>query len=183
MFLSKEVILSKDDCFALVESMEGFTEAKLYYKGQGGIPTPVLMPSQRNALTREHHLLQNTLLYDKINSAVKSVGYELVAPDIKYSVVKYQVGHFISKHRHDRDGNIFLTIVIQLNDSDNYKGGDFLYWIDGIEYSLDKTIGSGIVIGPEVEHEVTMVTQGERNSFVLFLEYDEVSSLSKQSLI
>lgn len=183
MFLSKQVIFSKDDCFALVESNEGFTEAKLYYTGPGGIRKPVVIPNQRNALSKDFYLSKNTSLYNKIDSAIQSVGYKLKSDNIKYSVVKYKEGHFIYKHRHDMDKSIFLTCVIQLNESNVYEGGEFVYWINGNEHTLDKNIGSGVIIGPEVEHEVKVVTKGERNSFVLFLQLGDVSPLGKPSLI
>jgi hypothetical protein len=181
MFLSKQVILSKDDCFALVESNEGFTKAKLYYNGDGGVHTPVFIPSQRNALSKDFNLSKDTILYDKINSAINSVGYRLKSDNIKYSVVKYFPGHFIHKHK---DGaEIFMTISIQLSEADSYEGGEFIYWIDGIEYTLDKELGYGIITGPEVMHEVKVVTKGERNSFVLFLNLTDVIPLEKPSLI
>ena len=48
---------------------------------------------------------------------------------------------------------------------------------------MDREIGYGLIIGPEVEHEVEIVTQGERHSFILFLTYPELKSLSKPSII
>ena len=183
MILLKDVIFSKDECDSLVNSIKRFTKAKLYFKGDGGVKTPTISPSQRNALSKDSYLIPNTQLYNSIDTAVRKVGFKLNSDKLKFSVVKYKKGHFIYKHRHDRDGNIFLTCVIQLNDSTDYSGGDFLYWIDGVEYTLTKEIGNGIIIGPEIEHEVTIVTSGERHSFVLFLDYVDVLPLNKQSII
>lgn len=183
MLLSKGVIFSKEDCFALVESNDGFTEAKLYYKADGGISTPIVIPTQRKAYDKDFFLLKNTILYNKIDCAIKHVGYKLKSENIRCNIVKYRKGDFIRKHSHNRDAGVFITVVIQLNEHYDYKGGDFVYWINGVEYKLDTEIGSGIVIGPEVEHEVTMITEGERNSFVLFLDYKDVSLIQKKSIL
>jgi hypothetical protein len=183
MFLWEGTILSNDNCEETIKSVIDFNQAGLYYTGNNGTRHKAIISSQRNALTSELYLTKDTELYDKINLVTNKVGYRLVSEKIKYQVVRYDEGHFIYKHRHDMDGGIFLTIVIQLSDKSDYTGGDFLYWLNNKEYTLPQKIGYGLLIGPEVEHEVKVVTKGSRYSFVLFLEFSDVESTSKQSLI
>lgn len=183
MFLHGDKMLTREECNQLVKSVKKFTKAKLFYKGNKGETKSVFMPNQRNSLQKQLTLHKGTLLYNKINCLIEKNGYSLNVNSVKFNILKYKKGHFIYKHKHDRGGNIFLTFVIQLNDSSDYQGGDFVYWIDGKEYRMDREIGYGLIIGPEVEHEVEIVTQGERHSFILFLTYPELKSLSKPSII
>ena len=183
MILHGDKMLTREECINLVKSVKRFTKAKLFYKGDKGEKRSIFMPNQRNSLQKLLTLQKGTSLYGKIDSLTRKIGYSLNADTIKFSILKYKKGHFIYKHRHDRDGDIFLTFVIQLNDSSDYNGGDFVYWIDGKEYRMDREIGYGLIIGPEVEHEVEIVTGGERHSFILFLSYPEVKSLTKPSII
>jgi hypothetical protein len=183
MFLYEGQIFSEEDCKNLINSINEFRVAELYYNGNHGTKKSVIIPNQRNALKSELVLTKGSDFYYKINSLTEKVGYFLKSEEIKYQIVKYEKGHFIYKHRHDMDGGIFITVVIQLNDVDDYEGGDFVYWINDSQKSLNKKIGYGILIGPEVEHEVTIVTNGSRHSFVLFLEYHDIEPIIKQSLI
>ena len=181
MFLLKDVIFSKNECNSLVNSITEFTEAKLYYKGDGGDMKPAIITSQRKALSSESPLIKDSSVYNQLNVILKKVGYKLNSDTLNYNIVKYKEGHFI--HSHKDGGEIFMTFVVQLSEPSEYTGGDFVYWINDEKHTLDKEIGYGIIIGPEIQHEVTMVTSGERNSFVLFLEYTNVLPISKQALI
>lgn len=181
MFLLKDDILDSDDCESIIKSIKRFTKAKLYYNGDKGVKKSVYIPSQRNALSKDIRLLKGTNLYDKIDNSIRKTGYKLKSEDLKCSVIKYKNGHFI--HKHKDGGEIFMTCVIQLTEPSKYQGGEFIYWVNGVEHILKKELGHGVIIGPEVEHEVKIITKGERKSLVLFLYLDDVESLTKQSLI
>ena len=184
MYLFEEKIFNKDDCESLLNSAKDFKPAGLYYKGSRNSKNLVILPEKRNALSSELNLIKGTIFYEKINSAIRNVGFELASDSLKFQIVKYNVGHFIYKHRHDLDAHMYLTIIVQLNDTSEYEGGDFIYWLkNGEEKRMGRKIGNGMIIGPEVEHEVKIVTKGSRNSFVLFLEYSDLKPIQKQSIL
>lgn len=183
MFLYDNKMLMKEECNLLVKKIKRYSKSMLYFKSNFGKTKEIFKPNQRNSLEKSLLLNKGTSLYNKIDSIVKEVGFTLNSDKIKFKVLKYKKGHFIFKHRHNHYGDIFLTFVIQLSDSTDYEGGDFKYWIKDKEYKLNREIGHGIIIGPEIEHEVEIVTSGERHSLVLFLNYSEVKSLTKTSII
>ena len=128
-------------------------------------------------------LHKDTEQYAKINEAIKNVGYKLKSDVIQYSIVKYETGHFIYKHNHIPDAPSYLTCVIQMSDGDDYEGGDLLYWIDGEKNVVDRNIGFGIIMSPDIDHEVTLITNGTRYSFVLFLELFKIEPLFNKAMI
>jgi len=89
---------------------------------------------------------------------------------------KYTKGGYFEKHRDDyaREShwvNRYKTLIIQLSDTSEYSGGDFL--VDDVK--MNNTIGNCILFDSSIYHEVTEITDGERYSLTLWLDRDDIN--------
>lgn len=62
-----------------------------------------------------------------------------------------------------------LSVSIQLDDPNNYEGGDLILYESEEGVSMKKEQGTVVVFPSYVMHEVTPVTKGERNSLVAWV--------------
>lgn len=83
---------------------------------------------------------------------------------LKYTFNQYDIGDFLNWHKdsHEIINGATTTIIIQLND--NYKGGEVMYRIHGIDYSVPKKIGSLFIFDSNIEHTVNALESGVRYS-------------------
>ena len=90
----------------------------------------------------------------------------------------YTNGSYFVKHKDNVDASKadkrYLTISIQLSESNNYEGGDVI--INDTEY-LPREIGSVFIWGTNVPHEVTPITSGERNSLIFFVSEKHIEPI------
>lgn len=63
-----------------------------------------------------------------------------------------------------------LTTSINLNDSDEYDGGDLLIYSDKGTERLERDKGSFVVFPAFIEHECTKITRGTRHAIVTWTE-------------
>ena len=106
--------------------------------------------------------LTNTLL-SVINSTKIFNGIEYI--DIqKYTFNQYDGGDFLNWHKdsHEIINGATSTIIIQLND--NYEGGEVMYKLDNIDYTVPKKAGSVFIFDSNIEHNVNVVESGVRYS-------------------
>jgi Rps23 Pro-64 3,4-dihydroxylase Tpa1-like proline 4-hydroxylase len=96
----------------------------------------------------------------------------------KYSFNRYSEGDFLDWHsdNHEILNGATITFVIQLND--DYEGGDVMYSINDIEYSVTKKMGSIFVFDSNLSHSVNAITNGLRYSLNVW-----PSKIIKKSLI
>jgi predicted 2-oxoglutarate/Fe(II)-dependent dioxygenase YbiX len=82
----------------------------------------------------------------------------------------YSSGDFFVKHKDNVDSIVadkrYLTVSIQLSESDDYIGGDVIL---NDTQKLSREIGSILLWGTNVPHTVTLIKSGERNSLVFFV--------------
>jgi len=184
MFMYKDLIFAESDCKNLLDSVTGFTKSKLYYTGGDGSKNEIISSSQRNSLQYDFDLLNGEEIYNKLDVILKKFGYKLIADKLICNIIRYEEGHYIFKHRHDSDGDSFLTFVIQLDNSEDYEGGDFIYWDENNqEQIMERTKGFGYMLSADVTHEVRKVTKNVRHSFVVFIKYENVLELNKKKLL
>ena len=69
----------------------------------------------------------------------------------------------------NQKGVRILTIGIQLNGESDYSGGEFFVWDNDNKIYIDKVIGNCALYTTNMPHEVTEITEGERNSLILFI--------------
>lgn len=82
----------------------------------------------------------------------------------KYSFNKYNVGDFLDWHpdTHETLGGATITYIIQLNDE--YDSGHIKYYINDVEYSVNKKQGSVFIFDSNIVHSVETITSGIRYS-------------------
>ena len=184
MFMFKDLLFTKSDCKNLLDSVTGYSKSKLYYTGGDGSKNEIISLSQRNSLQFDFNLLQDDKIYNKLDVILQKFGYKLIADKLICNLIRYEEGHYIFKHRHDTDGDSFLTFVVQLSESNEYEGGDFIYWDENNkEHIMDRTKGYGCMLSADVPHEVRIVTKNVRNSFVVFVKYENVEEINKKRLV
>ena len=90
----------------------------------------------------------------------------------------YTVGDCFAKHIDINDTfiNRRYNIGIQLNN--DYKGGDYNYWIGNEIYSFSKVPGTAILYSVDLLHEITEITEGNRISFVTHIGKELIKTKS-----
>ena len=182
MIYFKNVIFTKDECDTILESANNWESSGLDTSISNKIIGRVYSPKKRKSTQSLQYTQKESFIYTKVNQALISFGYELNVESFGYDIIKYKEGDFIWKHKDDMADRLF-SLVVQLNESDEYEGGNFLGWVDDDEFTMDRSKGYGMIFKAGVYHEVKPITKGERNSFVLFLKSSEIKSLNKQSFI
>jgi len=86
----------------------------------------------------------------------------------RIKLMKYSEGDRIKPHNDLYEDN-YKTLIIQLSDENDYKGGTLL--IEGNPQT--KLQGHGIMFLSSKEHEVTLLEKGTRYNCAIFLRYDD----------
>jgi len=183
MILFEGVILDELDCENLKKSVIQYRQSG-FKSGNDKMGYNLKI---RNSLEGPTEIIKDSIIYNKLSKALNSFGYEFIADKFEFCLYKYGVGNFIKKHSDTDiwDRSRICVMVGLLSDNDEYEGGDFNYYdsngkLDGI---LNRKMGNVVIISPETLHEVTEVTKGERNSFVITIYQSEIKSISKKSII
>lgn len=109
-------------------------------------------------------------IFDKIQEHIsKNFDWTWISPP--HAIFRnYTSGSFFVKHKDNVDSPTadkrYLTVSIQLSDSQNYIGGDII--VNETE-KLSREIGMTFLWGTNVPHEVTKIEKGERNSLIFFV--------------
>lgn len=95
---------------------------------------------------------------------------------------RYKKGDFFIRHydtpwNHGGLPERYFTVGIQLNEE--YEGGDFI--IDS-QHIMTKAKGNTVMWGVEVPHEVSLITQGIRETLICFIDV-ESGKVGKNTLI
>lgn len=109
-------------------------------------------------------------LYVNLNYVWDVYGRQLY-PDLTfieyYEIKMYETGDVFNSH-HDSCIQMNdktrrkLNLVIQLTDESEYDGGDLMIG----DYTVNRTIGSGVLFPADVYHSVTEITRGTRSSLI-----------------
>lgn len=186
MVLFEGIILTEEECDKIVNSVTDWELSALKIKNNSKNDKIVYNGKKRKSYSSSYSVIKGSDLFSKINIVFNKFDYELTADKMTADVLKYKEGHFIFKHT-DYDSDFptrFCALVIQLSHPSSYIGGDFNYYLNGGEkYTMNGEIGNGIVIRPDVYHEVTTITEGERYSFVIWIDTNEIKPLHKLALI
>jgi PKHD-type hydroxylase len=118
----------------------------------------------------------NYWLYRKITDIVLHLNDQFYQYDLlefeSFQLTQYGLNqHYKSHVDYGYSGpgtNRKLSVILQLNDEDDYEGGDVLIYDNRVEYptTLPKTKGMLIVFPSFMLHQVMPVTKGTRHSLV-----------------
>lgn len=184
MIYLEQVIFDTNDCDYIKSISSDFNKAKLTIKTNDGYIEYVNEKKRYNTATYIT-LKRGDGIFDKLNESIKSFGYEFLVDELDTGILKYETGNFIFKHNDLPTEGVdrFFCIVTQLNESSEYDGGDFRYYVNNNPIPMKRDIGNTIVFNPNVMHEVTMVNSGLRYSMVIWVNYSQLKSHKKTSLI
>lgn len=182
MVYYNDVIFSKKECENILKSATDFIQSVVGVNYNNEMYDMVANTNKRKSTQCELTASTDSFIYTKLNKIVKSFNYELVCDVLHYDVIKYKEGDFVWKHKDENSERIF-TIVVQLSEADLYTGGEFKYWLNDVEYQMNKQIGFGIAFKASVFHEVKPVISNERYSFVSFIKFSDVKKIGKVDLI
>ena len=175
-------VFTNEECEEILKHAQEFKKSGLDIAiGEKDYGTSYL-PNKRKSTQSAQTSKRGEFVFDKINEILKSFNYKIIEDELPFDVIKYEEGDFIWRHRDDK-GNRLFSFVIQLNDENNYVGGDFRYWIKEEEHLMTRKRGHGMIFLAGVYHEVLPVISGTRHSFVSFLRSDQVVSLEPVRLI
>jgi len=182
MVFFQDIILDKPICDGIKRSITNWEIAGYYVKKNKTEYDVVYRPDKRKSYRSDITITQDSQVYNSLNNAFNTFGYELISENLKGSVIKYFEGDFLSKHTDLSDDFIerMFFVIVQLNQTYDYEGGDFTYYIDDVEYDMDRTIGSVLIIKPEVPHEVKIIENGERCSLIFWVNSNEVKKIKTE---
>lgn len=184
MIYYQDIIFTKQDCKNILDSATEFNKAKLMIK-RGNQYEDYVNEKKRNNTASYIQVKRGDVAFDKLNNAIKNFGFEFKSDSLDAGILKYVAGNFIFKHNDlPKEGEKRRFCVVgQLNESDDYNGGDFLYWLGNEEYKMNRSIGNVIIFNPEILHEVTLIESGIRHSIVIWINQEDLLSYIKPSLI
>lgn len=92
-------------------------------------------------------------------------------------VLRYEQGCFFNLHTdaYDEQPHRYKTIVIQLSDEEDYKGGKMLFGDD----VLGRKIGTAAIFDSTTIHGMELIESGTRYSFVIWLERQDLGIQKK----
>ena len=140
-----------------------------------------------NYESKERISSEQTSIYDygKLHELKEQLGIQELP--MHYKLVRYQKGDVFKKHRDNGEGynDRYKTLVIQLSNSEDYKGGDLLIY-NNIKQNesytkANRDIGTCIMFASNISHEVTPIEEGIRYSLVIWLTRDEMGD--KRSIL
>lgn len=181
MKLFEKVIYDKLICDGVINSITDWEIAGYYIrKNDDKELYTIYKPDKRKSLRSNVIIKKGEPTYDNLNKAFNSFGYKLIKDEILGSVLKYEEGGFLSKHcdLSDTWPNRLFCVIIQLNDEKEYEGCDMVYYMEDGDFIMNKSLGTTLIIKPEIHHEVKLLTKGVRHSMIFWLDSDEVKTIS-----
>jgi len=87
-------------------------------------------------------------------------------------ILKYEIGGLFDTHvdTYDKHPHRYKTVIIQLSDGNTYEGGELMI---GNEL-INKEIGNTVIFSGLIPHSMSVVKNGFRYSFVIWLERNDV---------
>jgi len=158
--MKQEVLFTHEECDEILNSVNEDNWIKSQIVSSSG-KISYHKPSSRTCV--EQKITEPTIC-DIILSKCKPIGM-LKLPFFK--IIKYTKGSFFVKHvdRGERQSYRLKTIVIQLSNPEDYKGGDLI--VKDVISSRER--GNCIIFDSGVEHEVTLIKKGIRYSVIIWL--------------
>ena len=184
MIFFQDVILNKTISDGIKNSVTNWEIAGYYVKKNETEFDVIYRPDKRKSYRSDITIDKDSTVYNSLDSAFNQFGYKLISNSLEGSVIKYTKGDFLSKHTDLSDDfpQRMFCVIVQLNDTGDYTGGDFVYSVGNVEYNMGRTIGNTLIMKPEILHEVKVVEDGERCSLIFWVQSNEVKKI-KTNLI
>lgn len=174
MQVSYKQFLSKDQCkyFIGQAHLKGFEEAGIKTYNN----TYELIHKVRRSLVAT--LPTNQKVNSIFKPLLKEYGVKKLPKD--FQIIKYRRGDFFKKHTDSGNGanKRYKTLIIQLSNSNEYKGASVDIFHENIKSTLDTEAGRGVLFDSSLIHEVKELTDGVRYALVMWFKYEDFNSKS-----
>ncbi|TNE44947.1 MAG: 2OG-Fe(II) oxygenase [Deltaproteobacteria bacterium] len=117
----------------------------------------------------EHDWIYNRLVELSIVTNNKHYLFDLLGLHQELQLTRYGVGDFFDWHLDFGAGEISarkLSMTVQLSDPDEYEGGDLQFMVNHRVVCAPRDKGTAIIFPSFIQHRVTPITKGERQSIV-----------------
>ena len=98
------------------------------------------------------------------------------------ALLNYKVGDFFMKHTDIIKNFEWRRWTINIQLGNQYKGGDYVLYLDDTEIVLNKEMGNAIAYWAGTEHEIKEIEEGERWSIVCSVVKDMIIENEKKLL-
>ncbi len=114
-------------------------------------------------------LITEPIILNLILSKIKIFGVNNIKEG---RILKYEIGGLFDTHvdTYDKHPHRYKTVIIQLSDGNTYEGGELMI---GNEL-INKEIGNTVIFSGLIPHSMSVVKNGFRYSFVIWLERNDV---------
>ena len=117
----------------------------------------------------EEFLILDRKILDLVLEKIKVFGVHQLREG---RILRYEEGCFFNLHTdtYDKHPNRYKTIIIQLSNEEDYRGGKTRFGDD----ILDKKMGTTIIFDSTTIHGMEIIESGIRYSFVIWLEKEDL---------
>lgn len=176
-------VIAPEACDFIVDSLKDsplWAPALAYSDSrQGYVQVPGTRPCHKIGITREQNNIPNGPTIDSmlfgavsicINKYVERFPLCEVTTDIGYDILRYETGHFHSRHidyTAKMESPRILTCSIALND--NFEGGEWKFFGDEI---MTQPKGTAVVFPSDFlfPHAITKITSGIRYAMITWIK-------------
>lgn len=162
--MEQKVILTSKEIEDILSYSTDWFNSKLH-NNEGG----EYSPNTRNSLEVkiDNKFIEPILLPHLLKYNIKSITGQVI-------MLQYNEGHYFKRHRdrinHDpHTSNRMQTLIVQLSDNNEYKGGDLIVR----DKIADKTKGNMVIFDSNELHECTTITEGTRYCLVTWLSAND----------
>jgi hypothetical protein len=172
MILEQKVLLTPEECRDVMSSTEGIWYPSLLGRDE-------YKPNLRLSSVHNKRPKRGEALYEYVQRGLSLVSEELIAEELLVSILKYEEGGFIYKHKDShtggRQGDVYAKYYMICLLNDTFEGGDFYGYDDSdVPYKLNKVSGNILIGDPNMYHEVKKVTAGTRYNFICFITSNQL---------
>ena len=158
--MKQEVLFTHEECDEILNSVneDNWTNSLI----NGYTKSENYKPNVRTCIEQN---IRESIICDMVLFKCKPLG---IASLPSFKIIKYTKGSFFKKHVDRTNDNYqyrLKTIVIQLSNPEDYKGGDLI--VGDVVSTRER--GNCIIFDSGCEHEVTLLEKGNRYSVVIWL--------------
>lgn len=159
MILKEKVLFNEDECELI---LNGIT------KSIGN--TNSTLPNRNY----KEWLITDPIILNLILSKIKIFGVNNIKEG---RILRYEVGGVFSTHvdTYHKHPHRYRTVIIQLSGGNTYEGGELMI---GNEL-ISKEIGNTVIFSGLIPHGMSVVKNGIRHSFVIWLERNDLNEFKQ----
>jgi predicted 2-oxoglutarate/Fe(II)-dependent dioxygenase YbiX len=169
----EEIIFTQEECDWILSQTGEYTRGHVTYDG-------ISMEESEMRTCYEYTFVDNQDINNLLFSKLEKFGVKSIPSEV--TVVRYEVGQYFTNHKDRGIGHEdrIKTVSIQLSDTTDYSGGEFILWIwDDYTQSdmmtlVNKDLGNLVIFESDVSHYVTEVVNGTRYALVFWLKEENL---------